>query len=492
MLKDTVRHHGTFVLQGHEVWGELALSGLDTELNLRTELPLSIISSPKVMHGRLHDFTYVSCIDCVGGPEPAQAWNSNGKNSLTWRVTPHQILSGRSHFNPDTNRIREVWFSTGDTLRIFDDFDSFGVVYKPNEELSGLIPRTSGERRIPVGPKPQFAYFAGRCTLLEASLPFGKLEVQHWLQPRSDGHSAGVDTDMRIQVAFEPALALEDCLREVARIAQFLSLVAGRQQGVTNIQVALDGVDHKNPPLSVYWCSGPEQVNGQDLDTPSWRDIPLDCIRRTDEFKQVIERWFASDEHTLARNRLYACRRSNNSFDIDRLVAAANMFDLTKSLAVEPVSREVEKVRDECKIALKTLPRTDDLNSVIMALSRIGAPSLMKKVKSRAAVLRGHFGLENLDEVLRQAIKCRNYFVHGPGDRGFNFEVVQYHTVLLTETLEFVFAAAELIECGWAGGAWASKHHTGRHWFNRFLAYYRQESENLLSDLRRASGQPQL
>lgn len=110
----------------------------------------------------------------------------------------------------------------------------------------------------------------------------------------------------------------------------------------------------------------------------------------------------------------------------------------------------------------------------------------MKKVRSRAAVLRGDFDLEQLDEVLRQAVKCRNHFVHGPGDNGFKYAVVEPHTIFLTETLEFVFAAAELIECGWAGSAWRHRAHTDHHWFSRFVADYTQASQELLSDLERA------
>lgn len=485
MLDNNVVHHGTFQLHGLEVWGELIFSGENTQLRVRTEAQPAKLSAPEVIHGRLHDFTLVSCIHCVGGSVPTQSWNSEDMRSSSWNVFPHQVLSGRSYFDPAKDHIRKVWFSTGDIYRIFDDFDSFGTVADP-VQLQSLLPPKIGNRQVPIGPEPRFVYFAGRRTVLEASVSFGKIEVQHWVLPNSNSRGASITTQMRVQVEFESVVNLDECLGKVASIGRFLSLVAGRSQGIENVQVALDGHDSKESPLSLHWSLGPQQAKGQELDTPSWFDMPLDGIRRADEFKQVIERWFCSDEHDLARARLHSCREAGNHFTVDRLVAAANIFDLTRALTPAEVPHELAKVRDECLHALRALSRSDDGNSAIMALSRIGAPTLMKKALSRAAMLRGHFQLEHLDKVLRQGVKCRNFFVHGPGDKGFDHPTVERYTHFLTETLEFVFAAAELIECGWEASAWRLSPHTGNHWFSRFISEYPLASQELLSDLERA------
>ena len=277
-----------------------------------------------------------------------------------------------------------MWFSTGDIYRIFDDFDSFGTLADPTLQLQSLLPRTIGDRQVPIGPKPRLVYFAGRCTLLEASLFFGKLEVQHWPLAESNSQGARITTQMRVQVEFEPAVNLEECLGKVASIGQFLSLVAGRSQGIENVQVAVDGHDSKELPLSLHWSLGPQQANGQEFDTPSWIDMPLDGVRRADEFRQVIERWFCSNEHALARARLHSCREAGNHFNIDRLVAAANMFDLTNALTPAEVPDELAKVLDECLAALRALPHSDDRGSAIMALKNIGEPTLMKKGKRPA------------------------------------------------------------------------------------------------------------
>ena len=87
--------------------------------------------------------------------------------------------------------------------------------------------------------------------------------------------------------------------------------------------------------------------------------------------------------------------------------------------------------------------------------------------------------LDDLDEVLKLAIQSRNYFVHG-GSNEYDHARGKPFTGFLTETLEFVFAAAELIECGWDGAAWRSKPHTARHWFSRYLSSYSEDVKELL------------
>lgn len=481
MLQEKVIHYGTFQLHEFEVSGELNFSGMNTCLKLRTEQELPECRIPGVIYGRLHDFSLVSCVHCVGSDEPTRVNGAKGHMSLSWSVFPHLVLSGQSYFDPEKDRISKVWFSTGDIYRIFDDFDSFGRIVNPSYELHTLLPRTIGDRQIPIGIDARFVYFAGRCTLLEASLPFGKLIVQNFPLTQTDSHGARIAAQIRLQVEFDTPVDIKECLSKVASIGQFLSLVAGRSQSIENVYVEMPGGhDNNDLPLSLYSSIGPQQANGQEIETPSWHDMPLDGVRRADEFRQVIEAWFNSNKHATARARLYQCRNAGNRYDTDRLIAAANMFDLTNNLPLQEIPYDLESVRKDCIVALKALPRSDDRDSAIMALSRIGAPTLMKKVLFRAEVVRRHFPLDNLDKVLRQAVKSRNYFVHGPGDNGFKHAVVVNYTSFLTDTLEFVFAVAELIECGWIVHDWRFRPRTGHHWFSRFIYDYEQESQDLL------------
>ena len=56
--------------------------------------------------------------------------------------------------------------------------------------------------------------------------------------------------------------------------------------------------------------------------------------------------------------------------------------------------------------------------------------------------------LPDMEWVCDHAIDCRNHFVHGSPVRFKNGSPAD-SLVFLTDTLEFVFAAAELVEAGW-------------------------------------------
>jgi hypothetical protein len=61
--------------------------------------------------------------------------------------------------------------------------------------------------------------------------------------------------------------------------------------------------------------------------------------------------------------------------------------------------------------------------------------------------------------------------VHG-GSEDFNFSAVEPFMSFLTDSLEFVFAASDLIEAGWDVTHWNSEPHGDGHTFARFRNSY--------------------
>ncbi len=81
-----------------------------------------------------------------------------------------------------------------------------------------------------------------------------------------------------------------------------------------------------------------------------------------------------------------------------------------------------------------------------------------KKAALRASIVRAasESRFPDLQLVVSTAIKCRNYFVHGSsGD--FEYSKVESSTLFLTDALEFVFAASDLIDSGWNMEHWLSR-----------------------------------
>ncbi|MFA1722710.1 HEPN domain-containing protein, partial [Xanthomonas campestris] len=84
----------------------------------------------------------------------------------------------------------------------------------------------------------------------------------------------------------------------------------------------------------------------------------------------------------------------------------------------------------------------------------------------------------NLDYLLKKAVACRNYFVHGSSE-SFDFNAIKDFVPFLTDALEFTFAAADLIEVGWDSSVWVKEPYGHGHSFARFRSGYREHLEQL-------------
>ncbi len=170
------------------------------------------------------------------------------------------------------------------------------------------------------------------------------------------------------------------------------------------------------------------------------------------------------------------CLSKGNYYDADRLIAAANMFDILPAEAVPlptALPDGLAESRAECLAILKKHPPSQDRDSAISAIKRMGKPSLPKKILCRTAMVEKHFKPKfgELSYVVKLAVLCRNYFVHGGSD-DFNFSIVEPFMSFLTDALEFVFAASDLIEAGWDAAHWNREAHGTGHTFARFRAAY--------------------
>jgi hypothetical protein len=90
--------------------------------------------------------------------------------------------------------------------------------------------------------------------------------------------------------------------------------------------------------------------------------------------------------------------------------------------------------------------------------------------------------------VCDQAVNCRNHFVHGSD---FKFELAPPATNqrFLTDTLEFVFTASELIEAGWDIGGFSKIPTSLSHPFGSYRIHYDVNLRNLRAGARSAVGE---
>lgn len=86
--------------------------------------------------------------------------------------------------------------------------------------------------------------------------------------------------------------------------------------------------------------------------------------------------------------------------------------------------------------------------------------------------------------VIDQTINCRNFYVHGSSKKEkLTAEDRSHFSIFFTDTLEFVFAASELIEAGWDIKEWVSKGSCLSHPFARYIHSYPSYSKDLLEKI---------
>jgi hypothetical protein len=118
---------------------------------------------------------------------------------------------------------------------------------------------------------------------------------------------------------------------------------------------------------------------------------------------------------------------------------------------------------------------------VLGALGRLGTATLKHKARSRGQIVLTAASeyFPDLILVLEESINCRNHYVHG-GPSKIDYRSHFFETVpFFTNTLEFVFAASDLIEAGWLIKPWRQAGTTMSHPFGTYCAYYKYNLQAL-------------
>ena len=455
-------HIGKFTFpDGYTCSGEIEIAGKDSSIHLYSD-EVFLPGSQPFVHAVMLNGKKASFFNCIR--EGATTGNKDAGVSASVRLFPHFVLSGDVHLVPEENCILGVNLSFDDASTLFYDFDAFSTVLRPKQFIQQLIDSNKPEvnRAVPIGDCPEIKYFTGRRELIRVETSFGVITARH--SPTTNiGGPEGVWIRNRIVVAVEfmsPRIfhhAIDVCLI----VRNFLGLIIGRPQKLLGVtaRVQKDGAEHT---LLVDWSFRPSRKKR----VTQRKVSPIDCLVKAVEypveFEGLLASWLARHESwRTARNRFFESFSKNRHYTTERLIASANTFDLLPSSAI-PAEVELDAdLKDRCdetRKVFRKLPKTPERDSVLSALGRVGKCSLKQKVRFRSKflldALRGRFA--NLDMVTDQAVDCRNFFVHGgveQFDYGANWRMVNF----FTDTLEFVFAASDLVEAGWNIARWLER-----------------------------------
>lgn len=456
-LETGARISGTFEIEADRaIFGELTLESSQSRLYLRDDDFFHTLSLPDgYLKGHAHDLSCLSLFNCItlSGPGSGMA----GDTSFSFaELFPHEVVQGSVHLGPGEEKIRSVIFSIDDGHALFHDFDALGTVLNPDPLITAVASanRKVTGRKARLGPRPLIHYFAGRSRLLSANTSIGQISVLN-LVDETIGSPRRMAFESRIglEIGWRRPVALPTALSSVGVLIRFFELLTGKPQNRKNLLLRVD--HYKSPAfLSIYSSMLDQWPRGTDERSPSVRDVLIDGVRRRNEMKSVLRSWLSLDAaREDARQRFAHGFRNENRFSEDRLIGAANMFDLLPADAVPQkvtLSRELSEAKRSARALFEPLRASPERDSILSALGRLGTSSLPRKVLHRAKIvtdalpeLKADMGI-----VVREAIRCRNHYVHG-SDGSYDYLADGDALPFFTDALEFVFGASELVECGW-------------------------------------------
>jgi hypothetical protein len=188
--------------------------------------------------------------------------------------------------------------------------------------------------------------------------------------------------------------------------------------------------------------------------------------------------------HREGRTRIVQGVRLGNHYTIDRLVGAANAFDILPQLASAKPSlpRKVLATLNSLSKEAAQLPQPYR-DQVLSNLYRIKSANLRTKIKASFTSVPSELreGMPDIEFVIDHCIRARNYFVHGTKPK-LSLKAIHDLIFFFTDTLEFIFITSELALCGWNAGRWLKEANMGR------LREYVRTYEVALKDLKKASG----
>ncbi len=463
---------------GKDVYGELTLSGAKTSLYLHDKDHFSTHAVPnQYIKGVLHDLTKISLIHCITTSGPGSATRGE-ENYHFATVFPHFIVYGDNHIAPDEKTIVEVHFAVDDASTLFYDFDAFGFLTDARPFIEKIANANALQRKITTGPDPEILYFTGKREIFAADTVLGRVSASH-----NPSHNLGGPDGVRLKntifvtIAFKEAVIFEESILHTSTLLRYLGMLVGRPQNLLRLNLRIESDQQRPAFLQVYCSMPPKREPSHEGEKPHPSDVLLDAVTQPEHFSRVLANWLDRQQAWRdARLRFSNSFAEQNDYSLDRLIRSANMFGILPSSAVPSdvqLSKELEAAKEVSRNTFVPLPSSPERDSVLSALGRMGKSSLKQKIRHRGQQIVNAVG-ERFPELLTvtdEAVNCRNYYVHG-GEPRFDYSG-NFNTVMFfIDTLEFVFAASDLIEAGWDVKTWSNIPTTMSHPFARFRVNY--------------------
>ena len=472
--------------------GNLSLDGPRTSLYVWDKEFFHIEeSTEKTFTGVLNDLRKVSLINCWTNGSGTLTAVREGDSLNYYDIHPQYVIFGDQHIANTEKTIIAVSFLIDDATTLFYDYESFGHVRNPLPIMQKIIETDNSYHKASAGDHPIIFYYTGKMEIFSSETVVGKI-LAHHSPSYSMGGPSGITISNKIPVniEFSQPIAFGEVVDRMWRVLRFLELTVGRVQNLLEFTLSVEAGREIPEFLEVYPCRYPKHARSEGaFEQPHPGDILINAVKDPNGFSDVLAAWLerSSDSRWQdARWRFFRFFEKQRDYDWNRLISAANMFDILPdmpSLKAETLPEDLSDAKEQCREKFKSLPQSEYRNSILNALGRIGKPALKQKINARSKFLTEKIGdeLPDLHKVTGEAVNCRNYYVHGNNDPKIdynnNFDVVWF----LTDTLEFVFAASDLVEAGWNIKGFCETGSHMSHPLGRYLCGYLSNLEKLES-----------
>ena len=474
--------------------GRLAIAGKDTVLKLVTLNPSGTIDPDfRDHHGTLNDGSKASLLACLPTGVTSYGWGEREQHETSF--LPHYVLIGNSFISSEESLVKAIHYHFENVGCLINGLRTFGTIRPEREEFRELleaehkrhekiVEKHHWEKRRfepEIGDAPILQYYNGVREIVKCPAQVGSVSMTNRVSHGLGGSKGvGIDNELTASLEFVTPTTVGEAFESLSALHSFFELCLGKRQRYLRIEVELvkeeAEIDDSIPSsLEAHWSYGNERVSGETPPT-QYGDVLIDAGMQRAEFAKVLSGWLDSAPSMRdARSRVASAFQSG-SYGVDRIAGSANAFDLLPNTHVPSwveTDRPTRDAVEECRERFKGLPDSFARQSMLSALGRVGKPSLRDKICHRADMLAeaDPRRFAELHLPCNQAVLCRNHFVHG-SEGAFDYWEEYSALAFLADTLEFVFAASDLIELGWDYNSWRDKGSSLSHNFGSYVVNY--------------------
>lgn len=359
-----------------DVVGELTLNGPRSVLEVFGEREFPDLKMRDI-RGIFFDGSRISILQCVTS-DRRQRFGHEGITHSSKEI-PHLAVFGGSHVTSTEESISAVEIQFDDAPALFRGVRHFGAL--DGEALKNECLAELGGAADAI----HLFYFKPGEEIFRTEVLFGWLSASSrasYRQPSMKG--IRVENSVVFRFDYKESQSIDKVLDSVINLSCLMEVITGRRPNLESLRIFI-GLDTK--PLDVYWCYVPSR--GDVSEENYLEDLLLKPFERPAEFMKVTANWLnRMPEWRDARLR-FSQAFCSSTFDIDRIIGTANMFDVLPVLAVPkdvPLEPGITRAKEIARRAFKELPDSFERASVLGALGRLGRATLKAKVRHRGEV----------------------------------------------------------------------------------------------------------